>query len=62
MGIVTVKVIQAIQATPHKIIAVKTTFESFVCHGHVGLVDDVPRNRKGFSEEIRTPTNTVLPN
>lgn len=51
MGVVIVKVIQAIQATPHKITAVKTTVESFVCHGRMGLVDDVPSpmNRKGIS-------------
>lgn len=51
MGVVIVKVIQAIQAIPHKITAVKTTVESFVCCGRTGLVDDVPssRNRKGFS-------------
>lgn len=51
MGVVIVKVIQAIQATPRKITAVKTTVESFVCCGHTELVDDVssPRNRKGFS-------------
>jgi len=51
MGVVVIKVIQAIQATPHKITAVKTTVESFVCCGQAGLVDDIPspRNKKGFS-------------
>lgn len=51
MGVVIIKAIQAIQVTPRKITAVKTTLESFHWCGCIGLVADVPspRNRKGFS-------------